>query len=126
MSLWDFYKKARRGADSSKLRMELLHERINGRLPFIGVGNLYTADDMIKAYETGLAEFIAVGKSVMLNPDLVELIQNDREDEIETQFDWEKQEKYRYTQAMLEGTRRGMDFYPPSKQFGVNYKSEEY
>lgn len=126
VSLWDFYKKARRGADIKRLRMELLHARIAGKLPFIGVGNLYTADDILNAYDTGLAEFVAIGKSVMLNPDLVELIQTDREDEIETQFDWDKVEKYRYTQAMLEGTRRGMDFYPPSKQFDLRYKSEEY
>lgn len=126
VSLWDFYKKARRGADTKLTRMQLLYERINGRLPFIGVGNLYTADDMIEAYNTGFAEFIAVGKSVMLNPNLVELIETGREDEIETTFDWEKADHYRYTPAMLEGTRMGTDFYPPSKQHGVRYKSEEY
>lgn len=126
VSLWDFYKKARRGADTNRLRMEILHERINGRLPFIGVGNLYTADEILAAYETGLAEFIAIGKSVMLNPDLVDLIETEREDDIETQFDWEKVDKYRYTQAMLEGTRQGIDFYPPSKQFDLRYKTDEY
>ncbi|HEM2542451.1 TPA: NADH-dependent flavin oxidoreductase [Streptococcus suis] len=126
ISLWDFYKKARRGADTSQYRMKLIHDRINGRLPFIGVGNLYTADQILEAYQTGYAEFIAIGKSVMLNPDLVEKIQNDREDEIETTFDWEKADYYRYTPAMLEGTRQGIDFYPPSKQFDLRYKTEEY
>ncbi|MDO4888804.1 MAG: NADH-dependent flavin oxidoreductase [Actinomycetaceae bacterium] len=126
VSLWDFYKRARRGADPTLTRMQLLHERINGRLPFIGVGNLYTADDMIDAYSTGWAEFVAVGKSVMLNPDLVELIETGREAEIETTFDWDRQERYRYTPAMLRGTRMGMDFFPPSKQHGVRYRSEEY
>lgn len=126
VSLWDFYKKARRGADTSLTRMQLLHERINGRLPFIGVGNLYTADDMIAAYNTGFAEFIAVGKSVLLNPDLVELIATGREDEIETTFDWDKADDYRYTPAMLEGTRIGTDFYPPSKQQGIRYTTERF
>ncbi|OTN91574.1 NADH-dependent flavin oxidoreductase [Enterococcus faecium] len=126
VSLWDFYKNARRGADISQKRMKLLHDRIDGRMPLIGVGNLYTADQILEAYSTGWAEFVALGKTVMLNPDLISLIQNDREDEIETTFDWDKKEKYRYTKAMLEGTRRGIDFYPPSKQFDLQYKSEEY
>ena len=59
--------------------MKLIHQRINGRLPFIGVGKLYTADDIAQAWETGWAEFIALGKTVMLNPDLIELIANGRD-----------------------------------------------
>ncbi|MDU0348222.1 NADH-dependent flavin oxidoreductase [Actinomyces sp. MRS3W] len=126
VSLWDFYKKARRGADTSLTRMQLLHERIGGRLPLIGVGNLYTADDMIHAWNTGWAELLAIGKSVLLNPHLVELIRTGREDEIETTFDWDKADSYRYTQAMLDGTRMGTDFYPRSKQFSPRYRSEDY
>lgn len=126
VSLWDFEKKVRRGADSTLTRMQVLHERIDGRLPFIGVGNLYTADQILNAFQTGRAELIAVGKSVMLNPNLVELIQTGREDEIETTFDWDKADYYRYTPAMLHGTQMGHDFYPPSKQRGVRYKTEHF
>ena len=126
VSLWDFYKHARRGTDISKTRMQLLHERIAGKVPLIGVGNLYTADDMIKAYQTGYADLLAVGKSILLNPNLIELIQSNRESEIETEFDWERFENYRYTPAMLKGTMQGLDFYPPSKQYGVRYITEEY
>lgn len=126
ISLWDFYKKARRGADVTRTRMSLVHERLAGRLPLIGVGNLYTADDLARAWGTGVAEFLAVGKSVLLNPNLAALIEAGREDEIETTFDWDKADHYRYTPAMLDGTRMGMDFYPPSKQFGVRWRSEEY
>ena len=112
-----FIKKVRRGADSSKTRMQVLHERIGGRLPFIGVVNLYTADQMIQAYETDWADFLALGKTVMLNPNLVQLIEEDREEEIETVFDWEHYKKYRYTDVMLEGTYQGLDFYPPSNLY---------
>lgn len=121
-----FLQKVRRGADTTQLRIEALHKRINNRVPFIGVGNLYTADDMLNAYNTGYVDFLAIGKSVMLNPDLIQLIESGRESEIETTFDWDKAEKYRYTDAMLDGTRRGIDFYPKSKQFELRYKSEEY
>lgn len=126
ISLWDFYKKARRGADSNLTRMQIVHDHINGRVPFFGAGNLYTADDMLEAYKTGWAESVAIGKSVMLNPNLVELIQTGRESEIETTFDWDKADYYRYTPAMLQGTMAGTDFYPPSKQKGVRYKTNHY
>ncbi|MCY9002473.1 NADH-dependent flavin oxidoreductase [Peribacillus frigoritolerans] len=126
ISLWDFYKKARRGADTQLTRMQIVHDHINGRIPFFGVGNLYTADQILAAYETGWAESIAVGKSILLNPNLVELIETGREDEIETQFDWDKANEYRYTPKMLHGTRIGTDFYPPSKQIAIRFKSEEY
>ncbi|WP_109077535.1 NADH-dependent flavin oxidoreductase [Aggregatibacter kilianii] len=126
ISLWDFYKKVRRGADTNLTRMQVVHERINGRLPFFGSGNLYTADDMLKAYQTGWVESVSIGKSIMLNPNLVELIETDREDEIQTTFDWEQADFYRYTPAMLDGTRAGTDFFPPSKQSGVRYKTEHF
>lgn len=67
-----------------------------------------------------------MGKSVLLNPHLVELIETGREDEIEISFDWDKADGYRYTPAMLEGTLMGTDFYPPSKQYGVRYRSQDY
>ncbi|CAJ2236889.1 NADH-dependent flavin oxidoreductase [Companilactobacillus paralimentarius] len=118
VSLWGFYHKVRRGpgADKDLTRMQVLHEHINGRLPLIGVGKLYTADEMIEAYKTGWAEFIALGKTVMLNPNLIDLIKSGRESEIQTKFDWAKADFYRYTPAMLYGTLQGMDFYPLAKQ----------
>lgn len=126
ISLWDFYKKVRRGADTNLTRMQVVHDHINGRLPFFGSGNLYTADDMLNAYQTGWVESVSIGKSIMLNPNLVELIETGREDEIQTTFDWEKANSYRYTPAMLQGTMAGTDFYPPSKQRGVRYKTEHF
>ena len=126
VSLWDFYKRVRRGANQELTRMQVLHDRIAGRLPLIGVGNLYTADQILEAYRTGWAEFIAVGKSVLLNPNLAELIETGRQDEIQTVFDWDRADEYRYTPAMLEGTRMGADFYPPSKQYGVSYVTEKF
>ncbi|WP_211668603.1 NADH-dependent flavin oxidoreductase [Klebsiella pneumoniae] len=125
-SLWDFYKKVRRGADSNLTRMQVLHDHIAGRVPFYGAGNLYTADEILAAYQTGWAESVAIGKSVMLNPRLVELITTGREAEIETAFDWDKADFYRYTPAMLQGTMAGTDFYPPSKDKGVRYRTQHF
>ncbi|AHG72673.1 NADH:flavin oxidoreductase/NADH oxidase [Mannheimia sp. USDA-ARS-USMARC-1261] len=81
---------------------------------------------MLQAYQTGWVESVSIGKSIMLNPNLVELLQTGRENEIQTTFDWEQADFYRYTPAMLHGTQTGHDFYPPSKQLGVRYKSEHF
>ena len=94
VSLWEFDKKIRRGGDTAQTRMQFIHERINGKLPLIGVGNLFTADQILAAYETGWAEFIALGKTVMINPHIATQIREDREDEIETQLDPTRADHY--------------------------------
>ncbi|HFC8490345.1 TPA: NADH-dependent flavin oxidoreductase [Neisseria subflava] len=94
VSLWEFDKKIRRGGDTTQTRMQFIHERINGKLPLIGVGNLFTADQILAAYETGWAEFIALGKTVMINPHIATQIRKGREDEIETQLDPTRADHY--------------------------------
>ena len=94
VSLWEFDKKIRRGGDTAQTRMQFIHERINGKLPLIGVGNLFTADQILAAYETGWAEFIALGKTVMINPHIATQIREGREVEIETQLDPTRADHY--------------------------------
>lgn len=94
VSLWEFDKKIRRGGDTAQTRMQFIHERINGKLPLIGMGNLFTADQILAAYETGWAEFIALGKTVMINPHIATQIREGREDEIETQLDPTRADHY--------------------------------
>ena len=94
VSLWEFDKKIRRGGDTAQTRMQFIHERINGKLPLIGVGNLFTADQILAAYKTGWAEFIALGKTVMINPHIATQIREGRENEIETQLDPTRADHY--------------------------------
>ena len=94
VSLWEFDKKIRRGGDTAQTRMQFIHERINGKLPLIGVGNLFTADQILAAYETGWAEFIALGKTVMINPHIATQIREGREAEIGTQLDPTRADHY--------------------------------
>ncbi|KGQ69638.1 NADH-dependent flavin oxidoreductase [Chelonobacter oris] len=115
VSLWDFYKKARRGADTALTRMQLLHERINGKLPLIGVGCLFTADQILAAYQTGWAEFIALGKTVMMNPDLATLIANGREAEIITAIDPNRADHYRIPANLWAQNMQHLAYLPPVK-----------
>jgi len=115
VSLWDFYKKARRGADTTMTRIQLLHERINGKLALIGIGNLFTADQILQAYQTGWAEFIATGKTVMMNPDLIRLIASGQEDKIVTAIDPHKEDRYRIPDNLWNQNMQRLSYLPPVK-----------
>ena len=116
VSLWEFDKKIRRGGDTAQTRMQFIHERINGKLPLIGVGNLFTADQILAAYETGWAEFIALGKTVMINPHIATQIREGREDEIETQLDPTRADHYGFPDTLWSFTSSGtQSWLPPVK-----------
>lgn len=115
VSLWDFYKKARRGADVHLTRMQLLHERIAGKLPLIGIGRLFSADQILEAYQTHWAEFIAVGKAVMMNPDLATLIANGRESDIVLAIDPQKEDRYCIPENLWEQNMNRLSYLPPVK-----------
>ena len=121
VSLWEFGKKIRRGGDTAQTRIAFLHERINGRLPLIGVGNLFTADEILAAFETGWAEFIAIGKTVILNPHIATQILEGREAEIETQLDPNRADRYGLPDILWEFTISGAQpWLPPVK--GAEWK----
>ena len=113
ISLHEFYKKARRGADTNICRVQLVHERIGGRLPLIGVGNLFTAEQIIAAYNTGWAEFIALGKTVMINPTIATLIKNGKESEIVTVLDPKKEDQYGIKGILWDLCTKGGAWLPP-------------
>ncbi|SSZ30729.1 Uncharacterised protein [Aggregatibacter aphrophilus] len=96
--------------------MELIHQRINGKLPLIGVGNLITAEQMEEAFATGWAEFIAVGKTVLLNPNIVELIQSGKTQEISTALDPERKAFYRFPDYLWDLNMKELAFLPPVKK----------
>ncbi|MDG2954814.1 NADH-dependent flavin oxidoreductase [Bisgaard Taxon 10/6] len=115
VSLWDFYKLARRGSDETKTRIKQIHQRIAGRLPLIGVGNLYTAEQILAAYQTGWAEFIALGKAVMINPNIATLIKDGRTDEIVTELDPDKADRYGIPDYLWQLCIQGGAWLPPVK-----------
>lgn len=115
VSLHEFYKKARRGADISLSRMQLIHDRINGKLPLIGVGCLFTAEQILEAYQTGWAEFIGLGKTVMMNPAVATLIRLGRETEIVTELDLKKADQYSIHGPLWDLCQRNSPWLPPVK-----------
>ncbi|WP_067725116.1 NADH-dependent flavin oxidoreductase [Oceanobacillus damuensis] len=99
VSLMDFWSKARREADTSKTRINLLQETINNRVPLVGVGSLYTADDAAKAMETGI-EFIALGRELLIDPEWVQKIEQGNEAQINTVLDLNGKEALDFPEAL--------------------------
>ncbi len=115
VSLSDFYSHVRRGGDTHSTRIELIHNRIKGKLPLIGVGRLYTADQILSAYETGWAEFIALGRTVMINPTIGTLIKEGKVDQIETTLDPNKADHYGIPDVLWSMCIQGGEWLPPLK-----------
>ncbi|SDN31293.1 2,4-dienoyl-CoA reductase [Paenibacillus sp. yr247] len=92
ISLNDFRSLPRRGADESRTRVEWIQERINGRVPLIGVGSIRTADDARDALQLGLP-LIAIGRELIIDPDWVQKVKENRLSEISTVISKQDQAK---------------------------------
>lgn len=92
VSLSDFWSKPRRGGDVERPRIELILEKVAGRVPVIGVGSIYSPEDAVKAFSTGVP-FLALGRELIIDPDWVQKIESDRESEIETVLKLDAQER---------------------------------
>lgn len=93
VSLGEFFSTARRGIeDTNKTRIEYLLETINNRVPLIGVGSIYTVDDARKAFNTGVP-LLALGRELIIDPDWVQKVAENKENEIVTKIDKTKQKE---------------------------------
>lgn len=93
VSLMDFHSTARRGADASAKRIDLIQERINNRMPLIGVGSLYSAEDVAAAKDTGVP-LIGMGREMLIDPEFVTKIKEGREDEITSLIDPAREDRH--------------------------------
>ena len=89
----DVHSTTREGQYKGEERIKLLLEWINGRVPLIGIGSIFTADDALSAFETG-APLIALGRELLLDYQFVSKIEQGKEDEIVSVFDPERADKH--------------------------------
>ncbi|RUL52242.1 NADH-dependent flavin oxidoreductase [Lysinibacillus antri] len=93
VSLFHFASTPKRGVeDLSKTRVQYLLETINNRVPLIGVGSIYTAEDAYQALESGMP-LIAIGRGLVIEPNWIQKVKEGREDEIVTVVQKDKQEQ---------------------------------
>lgn len=76
----------------TKTRIDYIKETINNRVPLIGVGSIYTAEDARNAFTSGIP-LMALGRELIIDPDWVQKIAEGKEAEIVTKIDKDKQKE---------------------------------
>ena len=89
-----FFQEARRGEGAGTPRLKLIHDEIKGKMALIGVGSLFSYDDLKKALDSGYVDFIGVARALMLNKDLGILLKEGNVNKINLEIDPEHPEKF--------------------------------
>jgi 2,4-dienoyl-CoA reductase-like NADH-dependent reductase (Old Yellow Enzyme family) len=84
VSLMD-YRSLPRSGDVTRPRLDALVERLNGRLPLIGVGSVWNTDDALAVLNSGAA-MVALGRSLVVEPDWAQKVEAGHEQALRTQM----------------------------------------
>jgi 2,4-dienoyl-CoA reductase-like NADH-dependent reductase (Old Yellow Enzyme family) len=85
VSLHRFWSKPRRGTDDTRSRMEILKDVVKERTVLIGVGEIQTPEDAVKALSTGV-ELVALARALLLDPQWVKKTSEGKEDSIKSKL----------------------------------------
>lgn len=110
VSLMDIHSKTREGKYKGQERVQLLLEWMDGRMPLIGIGSIFTADQAIEAIESTKVDLIALGREILLDHNFISKIKDGKEDEIISQFDPERKDRHHLPPNLWDQFNRG--FYP--------------
>ena len=113
-SLSEVHSETREGKYKDIERIELLHQWIDGQMPLIGIGSVFTADQALRAIEEGNMEMIALGRVLLLDYNFISKIEEGREDEIFEYFDRDREDKYDLPELLWGQLDKG--FYPMPKK----------
>ncbi|KIX90061.1 NADH-dependent flavin oxidoreductase [Staphylococcus microti] len=114
VSLSSIQSVTREGEYEGEKRISLLLDWIDNRMPLIGVGSIFNAQDLLAAQETGVP-MIALGRSMLLDPAFVEKIESGREADIIDYFDPEREDQHHLPEEIWQAFNSGQ--YPsPKKQ----------
>ncbi|MDG0809215.1 NADH-dependent flavin oxidoreductase [Cohnella rhizosphaerae] len=94
-----FWAGPRREENSAKSRVVMIQEQAGGRVPVIGVGGLWTPEDVVQALGTGIP-LVGLGHAMLLNPDWIEKVRSGREAEITTLLSRSSQKELRIPDKM--------------------------
>ena len=110
ISLGDIHSTTREGKYAGQERLKLIHQWVDGRIPVIGVGSVFTADDALDAIESTGVELVALGREIVLDYNFISKIQEGKEDEILSEFDPHREDKHELTPNLWKQFNQG--FYP--------------
>lgn len=110
VSLMDVHSQTREGKYTGEERIKLLHGWINGRMPLIGIGSIFTAEEALEAIESPYIEMIALGRELLIDHNFVNKIVNGKDETIISEFDEDRQDKHDLPPKLWK--RLNDDFYP--------------
>lgn len=111
----NYYQKVKKGEGIGKERLKIIHNETKGKVALIGIGGLLSENDLNSAINSGLSEFIAVGKASILNKNLGILLGQGKGDKINLELDPEHPEKYEIPTNLWEICLTGQEWLPPLK-----------
>ena len=94
VSLNDIHSKTREGKYQGEERIKLLHQWIDGRMPLVGIGSIFTAEQALEAIESKNVDLIALGREILFDHRFINKIQNGKEDDIISKFDPDRKDKH--------------------------------
>lgn len=110
VSLMDVDAETREGKYQGEGRVKLLHQWIDGRMPLVVIGSIFTAEQALEAVESKNVELLALGREILLDHHFINKIQNDKENDIISKFDPDSEEKHDLPPNLWKQFNEG--FYP--------------
>lgn len=107
VSLMDIHSKTRQGQYKGQKRIDLLLKWIEQRLPLIGIGSIFTAQDALSAFESGVP-LICMGRELLLDHNFVQKTKSGKADDIISHFDYKREDKHHLPDALWNAFAQGM------------------
>lgn len=110
ISLMDVNSETREGKYKGENRLKLIHHWVNGRMPVIGIGSVFTPEDALNAIDNVGVELVALGREILLDADFVGKIKNGQEEEIISEYDPNREDRHELPPKLWKQFDKG--FYP--------------
>lgn len=110
ISLMDVNSETREGKYKGENRLKLIHHWVNGRMPVIGIGSVFTPEDALNAIDNVGVELVALGREILLDADFVGKIKNGQEEEIISEYDPNRENRHELPPKLWKQFDEG--FYP--------------
>lgn len=92
VSLMNFWSRPRQGVEDTRSRIEIIQDRVGNKVPVVGVGSIYSAEDARSAIQSDVP-LLALGRELIIDPDWVVKIEQGKASDIETVLDTNGQDR---------------------------------
>jgi 2,4-dienoyl-CoA reductase-like NADH-dependent reductase (Old Yellow Enzyme family) len=111
VSLRDFWQGSFREIEDTEPTILLVQNRVGSRVPVMGVGGLSSPQDVVAALDTGVP-FVSLGHALIMEPQWVEKVANDQEDQIRTTLPRTAQKELAITDHFMEDLGKFPGWFP--------------